>query len=56
MWPQIIYLLLIALGLGVWLSQYGKPNTGKHGMETPLATIITLALLYWGGFFDPILK
>ena len=57
MLPQIIYLILMGLGLGVSLSDHGKDKTGKHNFFVKFfATMLGLALLYWGGFFDILLN
>lgn len=51
--PQIIIIVLQALGLGIALQQHGQPKTGKHNFGTMLvATCINFGLLYWGGFFS----
>lgn len=49
-WPSLIYLLLVLFSLGV--------NAGKdEKMGTMLlANVITLSLLWWGGFFDPLIR
>lgn len=50
--PQILLLGLMALGAGVRLAQYGKPNTGTYNFYTALiAKVITVGILIWGGFF-----
>lgn len=50
--PQIIYLCLLMLGMGVALSRHGQPKTGAHNaMYDIVATAIVVSLLYWGGFF-----
>ena len=52
-WPQIAYLMLACLGLGVELSRHGKPKEGKYNFGLPLFVwgFILLPLLYCGGFF-----
>lgn len=57
MTPQIIYLLLLSTGLLLSANQHGKPKEGKHNFwYQAISTLITLALLYYGGFFNVILK
>jgi hypothetical protein len=56
MWPQLIYLALTFIGLGILLTQFGERKTGTHGWGEIFATIVVLGLLYWGGFFDPLFK
>ena len=51
--PQIIYLVMSLLGLGVIIERHGKPKTGNNNVWMDLlATIIIYSLLYSGGFFD----
>jgi hypothetical protein len=49
--PQVIYLALIILGLGIAIAKHGQPRDNYNGGVTFIAAIIELALLYWGGFF-----
>ncbi len=54
---QIIYLMLVAVGLGVTIEQYGKPKTGTHTILSALiATALCLWLQYMGGFYDGFFK
>jgi len=50
--PQFIYLALTMLGLGVNLANDGKSQEPHNFSKTLFATVFTLALLLWGGFFD----
>lgn len=53
MLPQIIYLVLVAIGFGIVIQQHGEPEKGKVSAWTYLfSMIITFILLYLGGFFD----
>jgi len=55
--PQLIYLVLTFLGLGVALAQHGKPKEGHHSFWTSLfGGGICWVCLYYGGFFDVLLK
>jgi hypothetical protein len=50
--PQIIYVVLLLLGVGIDLAKHGQPKTGKHSFPSSFfAAALILALLYWGGFF-----
>lgn len=50
--PQILYLALILMGLGVHLAKDGQPRTDKYSFWGQLfITIITVYILYKGGFF-----
>lgn len=50
--PQIILLLLMASGLGIDLSKHGEEKKGKYNvLNTIIAQLLMLVLLWWGGFF-----
>lgn len=50
--PQIIYLALNLMGLGVIMSKHGQPRDEKYNVWTSLLMwAIVLSLLTWGGFF-----
>lgn len=51
--PQIIMIVLFAMGLGITLIKNGEPRTDNYsfGMSF-VATVIQVALLWWGGFFE----
>lgn len=50
--PQIIYIVLTGLGMGLALGSHGKPKTGKDNFFIALiASTIQIGLLIWGGFF-----
>jgi len=54
--PQLIYLGLVAIGLGVQLEQHGKPKTGNHNVLLALlGAAVGLSIQYWGGFYDGLL-
>ena len=55
--PQIIYLVLSFAGL-LWAAhKHGQRKDGNHDFWIALVgTTLVLTLLYYGGFFDPILK
>ena len=51
--PQVVYLVLIALSLGISISDHGKVRVKQENCVTSIiAAAIQLAVLYWGGFFD----
>jgi len=53
--PQILYLILLGLGLGIALVEHGKEKTGKHNFWVSFsAAFIGVIILYYGGFFDPL--
>jgi energy-converting hydrogenase Eha subunit A len=50
--PQIIYIVLTFLGLGMALAGHDKPRNETHSFTTSaIAEILVLSLLFWGGFF-----
>ncbi len=50
--PQIIYLTLVCLSLGIAIEQHGKPKEGINNFwVTLIGTVISILLLAWGGFF-----
>lgn len=52
MLPQLIYLGITVLGLGVVLAKNGEPQEPYSFWKTILVSSIILCLLYWGGFFN----
>lgn len=49
--PQYIYLALTFCGLGFAVAKHGEPRDNYHSSLAFVGTVLTLALLYWGGFF-----
>ena len=58
MMPQIIILILCQVMLLYAAYMHGKPRKEEkyNFWEALLNMILTLALLYWGGFFDKMLQ
>ena len=57
MWPQIVYLIITAMGVGLALARHGKPKEGKDNFWVSLiATSAVWYLLYVGHFFDVFFK
>jgi hypothetical protein len=51
--PQVIYLILLMMGLGHSLVKDGQPKEGNHSFGWSLtSTIIILLILFSGGFFS----
>lgn len=49
--PQIIWIVLAAIGLGISIVKHGE-SRGPHNMWAAIiGTPLVAALLYWGGFF-----
>jgi hypothetical protein len=50
--PQVIFLMLTAIGLWIELDKHGKVKTGRHNIfSTLIAEVLIYSLLWWGGFF-----
>lgn len=54
--PQLIYIVLMALSLGLNFASHGKPREPGNAWYAVAALAIVLPLLWWGGFFDPLLS
>lgn len=50
--PQWIFLILVILGWLAVASKHGEPRRNYNIGEQSLNLIITLGLLWWGGFFS----
>jgi len=55
MLPQLIYLAFVFLGLGITMVNHGKPRSAEDFWTTLIAQVLTVLLLWWGGFFDPLI-
>jgi hypothetical protein len=52
-WPQITWLVLCCIGLGLALALDGQPRTGRHNFFVSLLASALVAWLLWsGGFFS----
>ena len=52
-WPQITYLVLLGLSLGISMARHGSPRTDRHNFWIALiAESLLLGLLWVGGFFS----
>ena len=51
--PQIILILLWAIGIGMIAAKHGERETVTHCVWSQIICVgITWGLLYWGGFFS----
>lgn len=51
--PQIVFLVLMALALGVSMANDGKVEMKQESwVKTLVSIVIECAILYWGGFFS----
>lgn len=53
--PQFIYLLLLLVGLCLSANRHGREKKENFWTDV-ISTVVIQALLYWGGFFDPIIN
>ena len=52
-WPQITWLVLVAIGLLLHANKHGQPRTGEYCFWSHLVGVaISIAILYCGGFFS----
>lgn len=51
-WPEGIFLGLLLLGLGYATAKDGEPRSNYDVGASLLCVVITVALLWWGGFFS----
>jgi hypothetical protein len=50
--PQLIYLALSLVGLGIELAKHGEPKSGRHdALSSVIASGVIFGILWWGGFF-----
>lgn len=49
--PQIILIVLLAIGCGSSLAKHGEPQEDENCWYTIISTAILVGLLSWGGFF-----
>lgn len=50
--PQICFIVLIALGLGISLAKHGEPRNDTYNFfSTLIGSLIYVGLLILGGFF-----
>jgi ABC-type dipeptide/oligopeptide/nickel transport system permease subunit len=54
--PQIIFLILIFLNFGLVIAKHGEEQAPYNAGAHLISVIMILSLLYWGGFFDGILR
>lgn len=54
--PQYIYLGLVFIGIGYSTAKYGQSKGSYDWADIMGTPIIGVGLLYWGGFFDGVLK
>lgn len=51
-WPQLVYLGMVFLSMGMALGKHGEPMTGKYNFfTTVISGILQILILKAGGFF-----
>ena len=51
-WPQLFWCVFVIVTVVHEITMHGKPKKGEHdAVMYVLVTLISAALLYWGGFF-----
>ena len=55
--PQLVYVAMMFLGLGISMAKHGQQGDhGKHNCLVDLVSqVLVAALLWWGGFFEPLM-
>lgn len=50
--PQIIFLFMMFLGIGISMARFGQQKTDCYDLtDVLIGPLIVIGLLYWGGFF-----
>jgi hypothetical protein len=49
--PQLVMIILLALGTGIHLALHGQPRSPYRGDFALVGLCLNLGLLWWGGFF-----
>ncbi len=55
-WPQIVYVSLSLVGLGFAIAKHGQPREPYNAFGLMIGTALSWTLLWWGGFFQPLLS
>lgn len=54
-WPQLTWLCLMLVGLGIILAKHGEREDGRYNVYRTGAITLGLAvILYYGGFFTTV--
>jgi hypothetical protein len=54
--PQITLIILAVLGLIISFANNGKPRSKENFLATLFYYFVELTILYYGGFFDPMIE
>lgn len=51
--PQLIFIFISLVGIGLTIREHSNPRTEKHNaFSTIIGTVLTQFILYWGGFWN----
>lgn len=50
--PQIVWIALATMSLGVSLAKDGEPQKPHSFVRTAIGATLAAGILYWGGFFS----
>lgn len=53
-WPPIIMLILMGIGLVSTIEHWGETKEETKGPGDLFAMLVSFLLLYWGGFWAPL--
>jgi len=54
--PQIIFLILLTLSLGLKIGKHNEPRENHNAWYGLISYILMIFLLWWGGFFNVFIK
>ena len=54
-WAPLAYVGLSILGFGFAIAKHGQPREPYNMWTLLLGTALSWSLLWWGGFFEPLL-
>lgn len=53
-WPQLAWYGLVILGTGITIAKHGQPRVPHSIWPHLLSTVISVVILYYGGFFTEV--
>jgi hypothetical protein len=55
--PQLLLVVLCLLSMGITIEKHGKPREGnENAWFSFISLIIQFVILWWGGFWDILIK
>ena len=52
MLPQLTWIILVVIGIGFVCANHGKDAQPLNAWRTIMTSVLEIAILYWGGFFN----